>query len=161
MVSRYHWVTAGIDAQFNGFLPAAQSNPMTIPAGGVLKRFQARRCKFGARSIGTDENFIFDLAVNWEIHFTSGPNNGRDIFQSTLDIPFEAGTFVPITGYSRWAYWHAGDRELGVNEGCSYGKSSGAAANLQFTYSWFKYAPNVLTGLRGEWSFQCAALYYL
>lgn len=161
MASRYHWLTAGIDTQFNGNKPTAQPFALAIPAGGIVKRFQARYCKFGARSIGTDENYIFDAAMQWTVSFTSGPNNGRVLYHTTLDIPFEAGTFVPITGYSRWCYHHAGDRELGFNEGCSYGTAAGGAANLQFAYSVYIYAPSTQIAWRGEWSFQCAALYYL
>ena len=161
MTSRYHWVTAGIDAAFNGFIPTAQPLAMDIPAGGTLKRFQSRLNHFGARTMGTDENFVFDINLRMSVAFTLGPYSGRTIYETDRDVPFQAVTFVPISGNSRYAWYHAGDNELGFNEGCSYGKSSGAAAKLQFSYFFSSFAPHDYTNLRGEWSFRCAALYYL
>ena|ERR1700741_95157 len=161
MASRYHWLTPGIDAQFNLSLPTAQAFPASLPAGATLKRFMVRQAAFYAKNQSNSFNDTFGMYVNWTVHFTSGPNSGRTIYSTNRDIPVEFGLNPGSISNVYSAIWHAGDNELGFNERCSYGLASGAAANLQCSYSIVPSRFSTFTNLFGEFSFQFAALYYL
>lgn len=161
MASRYHWLTPGVDTQFNDALPTAQVPAVSLPAGATVKRFQLRRCYYLASNADHSDSGIFGISMQMQVAFTSGPNSGRIIYQTARDIPFEQTIFVPITGTSRYCFHHAGDNEMGFNERCSYGLASGGAATLAFTYSMVGTRFFTMQNYFGELVLQFAVLYYL
>jgi hypothetical protein len=158
-VSRYHWLTGGIDIL--GAVPnTLQTTTAAIPAGGTVKRFQLRNCYVSMFKAGTDHTVVHNLYMSQQVKFTSGPNNGRIIYQSLKRIPsYSTAMFaaaVPVYEYYAWG----ADLELGINQRCSYGLETGAAANLAFTCA-VHSQPTVYDGTYlGELTYQFAVLYY-
>lgn len=161
MASRYHWLTASVDTQFNLGLPTAQAPAISLPAGATMKRFMVRKTFYQANNNGTGGNNSYDVGIRWQVAFTAGPNNGRVIYSTDRRVPFVSTIFVPIAGSNTYCWWGAGDNELGFNERCSYGLASGAAAAVQATYSAVPTRFAVHSNLFGEFGYQFAVLYYL
>ena len=160
MVSRYHWLTPGFD--IIGAVPNTQQTVnASLPAGATVKRFQIRNNYFSVRNETNDRNAVFNPYISQKVLFTAGPNNGRAMYTSIKRIPFVATTlFVAVLPVYDW-YASAGDVELGVNQKCSIGLSSGAAATLTLQTS-VHSAPNTFPAtLQGEWTLNFAVLYYL
>jgi hypothetical protein len=160
VVSRYHWLTPGID--ISGVIPNTQQNiNAALPAGAIVKRFQLRNCLLGAYNEGTDHFAIRTLYMSQQVHFTSGANSGRIIYQSAKRIPFQANAFeaVAVPVYDAW--YTAGDLELGFNQRCSYGRATDVAANLQFSFFIGQERTTYPGTYVGEVFVQFAVLYYL
>ncbi len=160
MASRYHWLTPGIDTNFALGQPTAQCFAASIPAGGIVKRFQLRNCLFHAKNFSNTFTNVFGLSIDMTVQFTSGPNNGRIIYKGKRDIPLQYGINVGSISGVYTGIWHAGDNELGFNQRCSYGLATGAAANLQFSYFMVPDPFHGYDNYFGEWSFQFGVLYY-
>jgi len=160
MASRYHWVNSGVDTQFNNAYPSLQPSGITLPANSVLKRIVMCLTSFNCANNGSGGNNAFPINMQMTAHFTSGPNNGRTIYETNRNIPFEPIIFVPITGSNVWCWWGAGDNECGFNHRCSYG-SGPAGSTLQLTYSCYTNRFSSLSNFFGEWSFRFKALYFL
>ncbi len=94
MASRYHWLTPGIDTNFALGQPTAQCFAASIPAGGIVKRFQLRNCLFHAKNFSNTFTNVFGLSIDMTVQFTSGPNNGRIIYKGKRDIPLQYGINV-------------------------------------------------------------------
>lgn len=161
MASRYHWLTAGVDAQFNLALPTAQANAIALPAGAQMKRFIIRQCFWQATNNGTGGNNAFDISIRWNVKFTAGANINRVIWQSYRHVPFTATIFTPISGSNTWWWSGAGDNELGVDQKATYGKSTDPAASILCSYSVLATRFASMSNLFGEFGFQFAVLYYL
>lgn len=161
VASRYHWLTGGIDQQFNSALPNTQISAAALPPGAQMKRFLIRNCHFQAKNVGASQSSQFALAMAWTVQFTGGANTGRIIWQANRDIPLQtwinSGAISGVFG----ALWHAGDNELGVNQRAIYGKATDGGANLQFTFGVTPDRFHDFTNLFGEWSWNYGILYYL
>lgn len=159
MASRYTWLTPGFDIL--GAVPnTLQTIDAAIPAGATVKRFQLRNNYLAMRKEGSDHNSVNMLYMSQLIKFTSGPWANRVIYQSIKRIPANTTTMfaaaVPVYDFYAWA----GDEELSVNQRCSYGLATGAAANLRCQLA-VHSQPNTYDGTYlGEWTTQFAVLYY-
>lgn len=166
MVSRYHWLTA----QTSGFLPGGtiQSlmfNDVTIPAGGILKKFILNRMKILGLQSGTTNQGMNTWVMQQNVTIVSGPNSPRILYESHRRIPATAVTISAVAINFYTGYFNAGDDELGVNQECSYGKATDTSPwNIRFNVA--------LVGLTaagmnsnfpsntGEYTVQAKALYY-
>lgn len=166
MVSRYHWLTT----QASGFLTSGtvqglMFNTVTIPAGGILKKFILNKMKILGMQTGTSNQGFETWVQQQTVEITSGPNNPRTLYEAYRRIPMAPVAY--LQGFlNNWTcYYNAGDDELGVNQECSYGKSTDPLSwNVRFTVS--------LVGLTsagmnsnfpsntGEFTVQAKALYF-
>jgi hypothetical protein len=156
-MTTYTWLTGGGTVGFP--LPNVATNVnIALPANATLKRFQLRKCSIQGFSHGTGFQYIQPLAMAQIVQFTSGFYSGKVIYQSYKDVPYNHTIFVPITGDNAYAMYHAGDREMGFNERCSYGGAGKAASNLQF--QWYPISPPGYPNVYAVgMNYQFAALY--
>lgn len=162
----YHWVTTN-HSEF-GTLPSHNAGPLTLigPVGGILKRFQVRHSSLLARATGIDYSAIapYSWTHTWTFNETGSPT--KTIFDSEVACPMEVTSFYSVSRVQEVtsAWYSGGDREFGVNQKCSYGKSTSPFSPLvNYTAGLFGGAGfgggSVDAG--GQWGFVAAALFYV
>jgi hypothetical protein len=164
MASRYHWLAASFSQNTtvgNSVLPDLN---IALPAGATLKRFITRG-NFQGLFSGYDVNFLQPLYTTFQFQFSTGPNAGRIIHYDTRIIPAQYlalfDTTYPTNNRIYTQICNAGDLELAVNEKCSYGKASGAAANFQCLTRILAQNSTAPAHLTGNYQLGLRALYYL
>lgn len=129
MVSPYHWIRTSNNLFLGtGTTQTVYDQTFTIPAGGILKKVIVYGVDISGFQKGNSETGVGIWNLTQNIQITSGPNNNRLIFNSTRRIP-QAVTAV-LTGINNQytSYLNAGDNECGVDQECSYGKSTDVAS---------------------------------
>ena len=159
MVSRYHWLTGGVNQL--GVIPAtAHDTLLTFPGSAIIKRFMLRETRVVGLAKSNFPEFVSQVYMDQQVHFVSGVNTGRVIYSSSKSIP--CATAVDpldlITPYKGW--YQAGDVELGFNQQCSYGNVGDPPAQLTFTHFIYGSGPYT-SNISGELNVQFAVLYYL
>lgn len=144
-----HWVFSSVDSSSVG--PFYVRNlDVAVPAGATMKRFLLNNCSVTSRH--SEEGFqqINMLYQQTTVEVISGQYNGRELYRQTVRVPMEIAAFFDSSNFQRIysAYYYAGDRELGINEKCSYGTRDGPGFTVRCQVSGDKQAggfnvPNV------------------
>lgn len=160
MVSPYHWVDGGFDILGTPPMSSNRFVSLALPAGAVLKKFLLRQTNVQLFCSGIDHTAVQPLYMSEEVAFVGGDYDGRILYRSDRDVPFEVTSdfAVGVTTYVCW--WHANDSELGFNQECSYAIGAGAPANLDLTVALNPLSPP-FTAPSGDWHVNFAALYKL
>lgn len=161
-MSTYTWVTTGhsqTGAIVGASLPALS---LGAPANGIIKRFQLRANLLSAEVDGIGVSTIGPVQIQQNVQFNDGIHVPRNIFSANRAVPMAAtALYDPATlqrVYS--AYYAAGDNELEVNQGTSYGKHTDSfPKGLICNVSIFVGTSGLLPGLSGTFEFTFAMLY--
>jgi hypothetical protein len=147
MASRFHWVRGSIDQAWPHNLTAGTPVTLPIPAGGILKKFLCHHCLAHGVQGGNGFTAVGVWALTMTVTIASGTNIGREIFDTRRAIPGQHVAFFDVTTPQRIynAYYSAGDKELGFNQQCSYGKITDPAWSIKL--DWFPL--NEVGGLNG------------
>jgi hypothetical protein len=161
-VPTYTWVKS--DVSISGSLAHSLVTPITlaIPAGGVVKRFQLRSNLVSAELTGIGYNSVGPGGLLQAVEFVDEHFVSRTIFSSARAIPsWGTALYDPATlqrVYSQ--YFSAGDNELEINQGCSYGKASDSfAKSITYSPGLFWGVSGVLGPPDGVFQYEFAALY--
>lgn len=164
-MSRYHWVSAGIDTTWFLSHGLTDSRTIALPAGAILKKFLVRDVAINAISTGVGYNSIAPILAYIDVHIASGVNVNRVLFHASFAIPLAVTSlYDPLTAQRVYTAYHtAGDREIGVNQKCSYGHSTDPAwsvnGSLNVTSS--NIAGIALLNSSGHFGWNLDLLYYL
>lgn len=166
MASRYHWIqTSQSGFLTSGTIQSLMFTTVTIPAGGILKKFILNKMKLIGKMDGTDNQHVMPWVMQQTVDIATGPDSPRTLYESYRRIPLSAVTISAAVINFYTGYYVAGDDELGVNQECSYGK-------LTSTSSWNVGFNVALVGLTaagfsssfpsntGEFTIQAKCLYY-
>lgn len=166
MVSRYHWLqTSNSGFLGSGTIQSLMFNDITIPAGGILKKFILNKMKIIGMQTGTSNQGFNTWVCNENITIVSGPNNPRVLYEGNRRIPMAPVAYLQGFTNNWTCYYNAGDDELGVNQECSYGKATDLAAwNIRFNVA---IVGLTAAGMNsnfpsntGEFTVQAKALYF-
>lgn len=96
----------------------------SIPAGGIVKKILINNVQMQGKQEGTTNTAVNCWYWYYLMRIIGGPNNNRIVYESARSIPMVVSTIstTVIEFYTGW--YNAGEKELGVNEKMSYGKSS-------------------------------------
>jgi hypothetical protein len=152
-----HWVTGGGTVGFGA--PNAVTNvDHAIPANATVKRFQVRQVNIQGYNAGVTNFYVQPLALRYVWSFTTGAYAGRELFRGSFAVPMQSTVFL-ATAISTYNVWYfGGDKEMGMNQRCSFGGAGKAASNLRF--SWFVIsAPGWPNSYSVGMNYQTAVLY--
>ncbi len=136
-MATFHWETGGFDVTGTPTFNSDQVTSLDLPAGATLKKVLVRQTGIHLKLAGTDWSAINPFELTMLIEMVGGLWDGRELFAGTFDVPFETNGFE-VSGVPVYqAFWHAGDRELAVNQRCSYFIGTSAPANVRFTTAMF------------------------
>jgi hypothetical protein len=126
MAGVYHWdrnVRSASGAILETPIPPVS---VTIPAGGVLKKFVLIDSLMIGEASHRDYNSVGTVGFSIAVDYQAAGTLPRNIYRSSRRVPTSAtALYDPLTAERIYtAYWGAGDNELGVDQQCSYGKSS-------------------------------------
>lgn len=163
MVSRYHWLQFGADIGWPAGPSATISNDtLTIPAGGILKKIIWNTNIVQGIQSGSQNTSIGMFGVSRSVSITSGPNNGRVIFNADYAIPL-AVTSIISGLQNQFTAWHnGGNKELWDELECSYGKAADPANwTIRIIQSLVNYYGTYSTSVQtGRVALTGKALYY-
>jgi hypothetical protein len=155
MAGVYHWEKPSVSGAGGIFGTPIPPVSFTIPAGGVLKKFVL----INSLMLGEASHRDFDSVgtAGFRVSFFYQPAGmlPRNIYSSSRRIPTSAtALYDPLTAERIYtAYWSAGDNELGVDQQCSYGKSSDVfPATVSAEMSWeppLHLVPGIMDGIYG------------
>jgi hypothetical protein len=118
---------------------------LTIPANGILKRFQVRENTVVGSLDGIGVNSVGPGTLLQQVVFRDSAGSPRTIFSSARSIPGQYTALFDIATTQRVyaVNYSAGDNELEVNQGSAYGKHTDPFAKHVV------YTPGVLWGRSG------------
>lgn len=162
----YHWVTDGSSAA--GAIPPQTVGPFSLigPLNSIAKRFQVRGCSLVARTGSAFGDGFGPYTWTHDFDFNQGALPTRRIYHSVRGIPMTVAATGDFSLHSEryLASWWSGDEELGVNQRCSYGKST-LPTSPSITYTGGIFGGSGWGGdavdAGGIWSIQVAALFYV
>jgi hypothetical protein len=120
----YTWVT--VSKSIIGVLtPSAFPGAVAaVPANGIIKRVQVRQNRILASIDGIGVNAVGPATLDQNVAYIDPFGHSRNVFESVRSIPAEyTALYDPATLQRVYAEnFSAGDNELEVNQGMSYGK---------------------------------------
>ena len=151
----FHWLFASYDT-----VRTPSSNlpncDIVIPPNATMKRFLVAETNFAGTNSGFDVNVINTMYVRFSVDIVAGQYAGRNLYLTKYRIPSMITGFHDVLTaqrvYTNWA--QANDRELGINEKCSFGTNPGPGFTVRLTSSLF-----ALPGALGFPSMRCTAVF--
>jgi hypothetical protein len=165
VVSRYHWLSQGINTDP---LPSTSvfnllQKTYTIPAGGILKKFLLHNVQLGGLIRGTDDTYVPVWNCIQLVKILTGPNANRIIYRSGRRVPCFPVAILSGVQNKYSTYVSAGDLELGIDQKCSYGLASDTSSwTVQVTISMSEmvFLQNPVW-IGSQATMQCDLLYFL
>jgi len=125
VVSRYHWLRVSNNIFLGaGTAQTVYDHTFTIPAGGILKKFIVYGTEIMGTQSGNSNLGPGVWCLNYYFTIDTGPNAPRQLYTTTRRIPFVVSAYTKSFVDEYTSYMNAGDNELGVDQECSYGKST-------------------------------------
>ncbi len=138
-----HWQFASYDVAFSPFqiMPHLE---IVIPATATMKRMLIAGCSISGFASGNNVNRVCSLWINFTIDIVAGQYFPRNIYETSRRIPTQVVGFHDFATLERiyTVSAQANDNELGVNEKCSYGTTTGPGMTVRLS----SYINNFPTG---------------
>ena len=161
----FHWVQSGAASPISTSNNVYAGCSVTIPAGGVLKKFVVYNTFLDCYLTTPDERGIWPLHVKWLLSYFSTSYPSRPLHETYRDATMSVYTYYDsgINSTQPHCIFHGADNEFGFQGKTSYGGPGKASATVQLTGSCSTNIPFVPSGMviQGTWSASLKCLYEL
>jgi hypothetical protein len=161
-MTTFTWAVSGFSSAANLVTANRPVINHTIPPTGILKRFQVRNNAILGEQSTTSVDRQPPMVVVCHVIFTDVHSVDREIFHGTFRVPSSTtALYDPATLERVYGRFHeAGDRELEINQGCSYGKhTDGGSKFVRFESALFGDVYGATLNAAGYQQYEFAALY--
>jgi len=158
----FTWAVSGVSTGANIVTANRTVIDHVIPPTGILKRFQVRNNVILGEQSTTSVDRQPPMVVICHVIFTDVHSVDREIFHGAFRVPSTTtALYDPATLERVYGRFHeAGDRELEINQGCSYGAhTDGGSKFVRFESSIFGDVYGATLNAAGYQQYEFAALY--